>query len=354
MKVRRKFATLAIFFPLSCLAQTENYPVAECVGNLNVSFPNEIEIAANSANMLIDEHKIGSIQPRFEFIDGERAGFSSMYYKGALLISHELKASQEDELFKLQEKRKLNARKFSLESDQVSKGKVFQELNIGPSKGLAFRVGSAFSASSFSSGHMLWNKSNIASDDIQEYRKEFTDFIKNLSVRPIGLSPKIPGLCFPYFFARVDTNDVYHQRNISSTYRLKQHPDITIWIEDSSVDAKPYALDDTMNEFWSQYQNNPGIKEIKSEWKFPSTRKINIGRSSGLSSFVKILREDGVVDYGYMASAHNVGKTEKKASDIKIFLIQKSANAVLKGVSPMPAEELLRISQGIVSTINVR
>lgn len=88
------YLALAAFIPLFCNAESQKSGVSECVGNLNITFPGEVEIAANSADMLIQEHEIGSIQPKFEFSDGEGAGWSSIAYNGQLLISHFLNTEQ--------------------------------------------------------------------------------------------------------------------------------------------------------------------------------------------------------------------------------------------------------------------
>lgn len=61
----------------------------ECVGNLDINFPDEVEIAANLADMLIREHAVGTIQPIFEFLDGEKSGWTSMRYKGKIFIRRE-------------------------------------------------------------------------------------------------------------------------------------------------------------------------------------------------------------------------------------------------------------------------
>lgn len=360
MKFKHRFALLAVLTPLFSHAESSSI-VAECVGNLNIDFPSEVEVAANSADMLIKEHDVGAIQPNFEFPDGEKSGFASMHYNGKLFTSHILNDKQRTKIFQLQEKMKATARQFSSKQEKKDKSTGFGDVNIGPVSGVAFHVGGSFSTSVFTHGHMLWLQSSVAESEAAKYKKDLTDFVKNLSYRPIGLVPKSQGLCFPYFFAAVEPSGNANRRKISAMYRLKQHPDITIWIEDSDAAVSPTdklekvdSPRERINEFWTQYENNPGVEKIESEWSLPSGRKVTIGKNGGLASFVRIHRKGGVVDYGYMATAYGDAGKKTEASNVNFFVIRRSENSKAKGITPVTAEEFIRLSQDIVSTIKIR
>ena len=332
--------------------------VTECVGNINIDFPSGVEVAANSADMLVKEHDVGAIQPPFEFPDGEKSGWASMHYNGKLFISHLLNSKQKSQIFQLQEKSKAAAKQFA---SKQNKSASFEDVNIGPASGVAFQVGGSFSSSIFTHGHMLWLQSSVDDSETAKYKKYLADFVRNLSFRPIGLVPASPGLCFPYFFVAVGPDGDTNRRKISAMYRLKQHPDITVWIEDSDATVSPTnklqkadSPRNLINEFWTQYENNPGIEKIESEWRLPSGRKVAIGNNDGLASFVRINRKGGVVDYGYMATARGDTGQKRNASDVTFFVIRKSENATLKGVTPVTADEFIKLSQEIVSTIKIR
>lgn len=77
----------------------------------------------------------------------------------------------------------------------------------------------------------------------------------------------------PYFFIPAEGRGGRGQGQIASTYRIKNHPDVTIWIENSDVGN--YSDNNTeeankpinqINDFWSQYEILPGISKIVSEW----------------------------------------------------------------------------------------
>lgn len=361
MKIRSRFALLAVSIPMFCHAESPSDIVTECVGNLDIGFPSGVEVAANSADMLIKEHDVGAIQPAFEFPDGEKSGWPSMHYHGKLFTSHVLNDKQRTQMFRLQEKMKATAKQFASKQEIKDKSASFGDVNIAPAAGVAFHVGGSFSASVFTHGHMLWLQSSVADSETAKYKQDLADFLKNLSYRPIGHVPKSQGLCLPYFFAGVAPNGHANRRKISAMYRLKQHPDITIWVEDSdatvSAEDKSEKGDsprDRINEFWTQYENSPGIEKIESEWSLPSGRKVSIGKNDGLASFVRINRKGGVVDYGYMATAHGDARKKRKASNVDLFVIRRSENAKAKGITPVTAEEFIKLSQEIVSTIRIR
>ena len=351
------YLALAAFIPLFCNAESQKSGVSECVGNLNITFPGEVEIAANSADMLIQEHEIGSIQPKFEFSDGEGAGWSSISYNGQLLISHFLNTEQQKKLLSLQDLSKLNVKKNAAKKKKNKKAILFEELSLSPAEGVAFRIGNGFSASIFSGGHMLWADSTIDEDEIGKYKEEVLEYPKNISFRELGTVPNSTGLCFPYFFLKTEPNGDTHRRYIAVTYRLKKHPDVTVWIEDSYVknnDDKADSLRNVINEFWSQYQSTSTVDKVESQWKFPSGRKVAIGKNEGLASFVRITRKSGVIDYGYMATVRGDVRKVKNSSDVKVYVLRKAENSTRKGIAPVTAEEFIKLSQEIVSSINIR
>lgn len=115
------YLALAAFIPLFCNAESQKIGVSECVGNLNITFPGEVEIAVNSADMLTQEHEVGTNQPKFEFSDGEEAGWSVIAYNGKILISHFLNNEQQKKLRALQDVRKLYAKNFAAKKKKMRK-----------------------------------------------------------------------------------------------------------------------------------------------------------------------------------------------------------------------------------------
>jgi hypothetical protein len=87
------------------------------------------------------------------------------------------------------------------------------------------------------------------------------------------------------------------------TYRLKNHPDVTLFFQDLGMQPKA-GKEDKLNEkdyvrwLWNwQYQWSAVSKEvIKPEW-----RAITMDGRKGVATFVKSVYKDGSVNYGYVA-----------------------------------------------------
>lgn len=356
MKFRDFFWIASLLFPAATFAFPSSRSVDECVGNLSLKFPDQVEVAANSAEMLIEEHNVGSIQPKFEFPDGERAGWSSIGYGGNIFVSHSLNEKQKNKLIGLQKKMLVAAGNLS----KATRGKdsSFEKIDLGRRVGFAARVGTTFTTSLFLNDHMIWRESTVNQDDIAETKEEFSNFIKNSEFRAVGVVPVNQGFCLPYFFIPAEVRGGRNQGRVSSTYRLKNHPDVTIWIEDSDVRKYPDSSTEDankpinqVNDFWSQYEILPGISKIVSEWSLPAGRKVQINGRDGIASFVKITRKNGTVDYGYMAAVRGDIKDRLRSSDVKFHVIRNSENSLHKNVVPLGKEEFLKLSEEIVSTI---
>jgi hypothetical protein len=356
MKIKKIICFLLAFSPFFAFAVSATSKTHECVGNLSVIFPGQVEVAANTAEMLIEEHNVGSIQPKFRFVDGEIAGWTSIAYGGNVFVSHVLNGSQKEKLITSQKKLLISAKKF--EKKDKEKNSSFKVIDVGTRLGFAAQVGSSFTASLFLQDHMIWRQSTVSDAAVAKTEADYLDFVKNVNFRAIGLVPTIPGLCLPYFFipAQVSVEKVVGK--IASTYRLKDHPDMTVWIEDSNSgdDANRDKEKSTqplyqVNDFWSQYEILPGISKIESEWHFPAGRRVKISGGEGIASFVKIKRKSGVVDYGYMAVIQGDNKDQLRSPSIKFYVIRNSESSLRKNIEPVSKDEFLKISEEIVSNI---
>jgi hypothetical protein len=356
MKPKGLFLFFISLFPIATLAASFSIPVDECIGNLRLKFPSQVEVAANTGEMLIDEHKIRTIQPKFEFVDGERAGWTSIGYGGNIFVSHALSIEQKNKLMLLQKKMFHTAQ--SADRKKTEKVSGFEKIEMGQRIGFAAQVGTTFTASIFLNDHMIWRQSTVTNDAVAGTKGEFDYFIKNVEFRPIGVVPSTKGLCLPYFFISGEGRDENARGRISSTYRLKNHPDVTIWIEDSDAGIYPDKHIEQanmpinqINDFWSQYEILPGISKVESEWHLPAGRKVKMNGGNGIASFVKIKRKSGAVDYGYMAAVRGDIKDGQRSSDIKFYVIRNSENSSRKNLEPIDKNEFLKISEEIVSTI---
>jgi len=330
---------------------------AECVGRMQLSFPGEVEVAANSAKMLEAEYKKRSAQPRFEFPDGEYAGWSLLQVPEWIFVSPPLTTNERDrlEIAAKQDKERVKEWVRTESGKGASQKEFFESLDLNSRRGSASRVGSAYDVSLFVGDVMIrtWSGKD---KDWGEHRKDFGKFLSGTSSRKLSEIPIHSGVCLPYAFLRDEENT---RRYIATTYRLRQHPDVTVLLKDvTAVVADPkanpavYDPESGSDSFWGRYDNTYR-KSLSSEWYRPYKR-ITLSNSKGVESFVKIVREDGAVDYGYLVVARGDPHAKEDTPDLMLYVIQNSKNAKAKGIEPVSKEAFLQLAQTIAASVKRR
>jgi hypothetical protein len=166
------------------------------------------------------------------------------------------------------------------------------------------------------------------------------------------------GLCMPYTFIPDDGNG---RRFISTAYRLRSHPDITIWLQDSNGGSVPKGFNpgkftaEYDNEFfWGQrYQDR---KEYRSIWSWPYLRSIKFAGMEGKSSFVELIRNDdsSSMDYGFFAAARGDPAKDPDPTNIQMFVIRDAKNAIAKGMKPLEKDEFIKLAQAVAASVRKR
>ncbi|WP_269439459.1 T6SS immunity protein Tli4 family protein, partial [Ralstonia solanacearum] len=121
---------------------------------------------------------------------------------------------------------------------------------------LAWRIGPSYSAYIEVGASGIWWGVDSSPDQLPELEEYYQTLIEGASARPLYAVPSEPGVCLPYVFIR---DDGKHDRKINTTYRLREHPDITIWLEDrgaarvdnESISNRDIAIRRSDN-FWIQ------------------------------------------------------------------------------------------------------
>jgi hypothetical protein len=179
--------------------------------------------------------------------------------------------------------------------------------------------------------------------------------VKKLTVRPFGSVPDAAGLCLPYAFI---SDDGASYRDIAVTYRLREHPDVTILIKDvvaAKLDGDQgeraklaqYRIDD----FWSQYAS--GTSGLKSAWSSPY-RSYSVEGRSGLKSFVRFVRPDGTEDFGFAAAVPGNAKAKVDEPDVMLYVVRDAKVAKSKGLVPIDAEVLQSMAEEVAASIRHR
>ena len=173
--------------------------------------------------------------------------------------------------------------------------------------------------------------------------------------------PPYPGICLPYAFIRDDGQTNQH---IGMTYRLKEHPDITVNLASNtpypastkSDGARPETVTNEYrtSDYWDQ--RSVSVHKFKTMWHRPfSTRPVKLSGQDGLASFVSVIREKGdETDYIYQAVARGNPETPETAPDVRLVVEQTRANAIKRNIQPLTQDEFLKLAEAIAASVAVR
>lgn len=157
----------------------------------------------------------------------------------------------------------------------------------------------------------------------------------------------------PYGFIAGDSgNEKY---NMAVTYRLKDHPDVTIFFQDFGTNPGPgdRRPDEKMNAkdyvtyFWNTRYGH-SFRDLKPYGKGFSAPTID--NRKGSAAFVKFTRFSKNVDYGYVAFVK--GNSDENTPDLLFYVMRDSRQA--KNQPPMDKDGLEKMAEHIVSSVKRR
>jgi len=198
------------------------------------------------------------------------------------------------------------------------------------------------------------DKSQTAEKQLRDSEPEVLSLLNRFRPRKLYEVPAEQGFCMPYGFIAGDSGQ--EERNIGVTYRLKDHPDVTIFFQDLGMEPGAgfqRPENETAKEFvtylWNKkYQWSAVSKELIS----PKWRTIEMAGRKGLGTFAKSVFEDGAVDYGYVAYVRGNHKARNVEPDLLLYVMQYGEQA--KGQPPMDKDELEKMAEHIVSSVKRR
>lgn len=352
--------SLKIAIALTCLAtiprcqaieHKPNAGGAECVGRMQFDLPGAVEVAATTKSDL--KRKIG---PRpTSFLDGQSASLAGLIYGGDLEVVHGLSRAELDAF--IARRTEVRERFRADSKSNISTGKsqaVFRELPTAPLDGIGFEAqGHRFLTLRFGDQAISW----VGFTGLPESKaqKDYLRILQGLKPRATFQIPSEAGVCVPYGFIQDEETEA---RGIRVAYRLLEHPDVTILLQDASAASRPPGQLDVVkvaqyriDEFWSQY--NAGMTGLTSNWK-PAYRPVKLAEQPGLKSFVRFFREVGVEDYGYVAVAPGDHEAKGDVPDLVLYVIRDAENAKAKGVAPMSKSAFLDLAEGIAASVKRR
>jgi hypothetical protein len=349
-------AVLSILIPSHAHAGTWQN---ECVGRLQLRLPSKAEVAGYSFSRLAAAISILPAQPRFQFGDGEEAAWSGLVYSGTVFVSNPLTSSEYNRLSQAGRVQMDIDQRRSITNKRPDGSKLeFAAIRALTNSVVAWHVSEFFTAIlKLHDDHVFfWDAGGRASDE--ETNKAVAETIlSGTSYRAPNEVPSGAGVCLPYAFIK---DDGTKHRKIAMTFRLTDHPDVTVWLEDSSrvkevarprrnVSEEEYAID----EFWSQYEYSGTAVSARSIWEAPIKRKVTM-IADGLASLVQIIREDQTADFGYFAASGIEDRLGGDGFRVRLYVIREAAHARLRGVEPIDERSFIRIAKEIAESIQWR
>jgi Tle cognate immunity protein 4 C-terminal domain len=329
----------------------------DCVGRMQLSLPGSVEVAAVSKKDFVGQFasEVRGRTTENRFADDQVTGYDKLFYNGSLYVTHVL--DQAEWMVILESVRKEKERvKVNFLKDRDSKtGKsLLTDLGTGKMEGygwqsprhmrLVVRVGDVA---------VRW-ASGFAADQANEVREAHQSLVSGLRPRQLMSLPAGSGVCLPHLF--VD-DDGQHRRSVGTTYRLNEHPDVTVLLEDSSAHGPAsdtttaaYAPEYKTNFFWTQrYQSRKSVKML---WHHLHDVKLD-GRK-GVASFVELTRDDDTIDYGYLAVVRGDPDAKTDTPDLMLYVIRDAKNAIAKGKQPIDKAEFLEMAEAIAASVKHR
>jgi len=198
----------------------------------------------------------------------------------------------------------------------------------------------------------LEDQSQTAENQWHKKEPEVKSLLSRFTPRELYEVPNKQGFCIPYGFIADDSGQEPH--NMAVTYRLKEHPDVSIFVQDLGM--APDAGEETKMDpkeyvtwLWNwQYQWRSVNKELIS----PKWRTIEMDGRKGLGTFAKAEFEDGRVDYGYVAYVRGDHHARNVQPDLLVYVMQYSVQA--KDRPPMDKKEIEKMAERIVASVKRR
>jgi hypothetical protein len=341
---------------LSCNAKAEFWK-SECVGRMQIRLPGEADVAGYSMRRLSNEIEVRVGQQQFEFSDGQEAGWSSLAYTGIVYVSNSITVTEYEALDrKVKERLEINRLAATENRRPNGEALIFENVEVASRRGLAWHVSEFYTTFLQIQDHaFFWDVGGGAEKEKRNSRIADT-ILNGISYRRANEVPTGPGVCMPYIFIR---DDGTNHRRVAMTFRLKEHPDVTVVVDDSNSAASSAGnhnygggLGRQIDDFWIQFEQSGSVTRVESAWKSPSKRPLKFGETSGMDSFVKITRPGGVIDFGYLALAQmQRGQDEQR---LQLHIISEASHAKKRGIAPVSESSFLGMAKQIAASIQHR
>lgn len=372
----RKWANMVLTAVVAGLLQMTSHAVTvppdwktECIGRYQISVPGEVEVALTTMRKLYKPND--TPPPYYVYSDGTTAShtrFNGMQVTVEVPFS-EFKAFKKFAISRYEKYREDLIKEANSEDIDSLREKALKQ--AAHSKPMKFNANNMFGWEflggmdlyQFYDGHIFFyensaqrpltvEEKNAPTAFPVEFERsiaqaDLDSFIRAFHPRKLFEPPKGQGLCIPYAFI---ADDGKKWREVGVTMRLKDHPDVEIFLLDKSpLPSDPSGPNRNAKEeiafFW-KWMNRSKTKEVR--LGFPSFRTVKMDSREGAYSFAEILRPDGNVDFGYVAYVKGDPDAATDTPNLMLYVIRTAANA--KG-KPVSKGDLKDIAQKIAASV---
>ncbi|MDR9839662.1 hypothetical protein [Herbaspirillum huttiense] len=328
----------------------------DCVGHMQISIPGEADIAYTPLKSMFENKS----SPRFIFPDGTRAGWSWLTLVGPIHVSNQL-SDVEIEAFieeaKEMEKRAQEYARSNKADNESRPDGDFERIQWGENSKSAIRVNQSFLFALVLNRQAVTLQSSVDKEWLSQHVLRLKSVISNMAYRENFSIPTLPGVCMPSLFVK----GVEEKRILAATtYRLKEHPDITILLEDSMA-RRPgkYERPEVFtavyksNFFWTQdYQDYDSIENLL---KFRRHNKIPFAGQRAVESKVRMIRSDKITeDFGYLVVTQGNPDAKVDTPDLMLYVIRDAQQAIKRGIKPVPKKEFFKLARQIADSVKHR
>jgi hypothetical protein len=361
MKFHRLVVACLAVLPLfncSAIASDARLWTKDCVGYLEISLPEKADVAATAFSQLL--HPARTVYSEFE--DGQVAPYSKYHYVGAMQVTHAL---SEEKIQRFLAEAKRTRAQYQADAESYKKNDAnmpeaaYQEFNLPKGDGVAIRRFRYLYAAKTMNRHAFKWGMNAPDDRIPEFVQFMSKLLSTIALREDMTVPSGFGLCMPHLFIPIDGPDRYGH-TIATTYRLKNHPDVTVMLEDASA-KRPLESQDPAkltalyksNFFWTQdYRSYESIKNLLT---MRGHNTIDFAGQKGVESMVSLIRKDKVTeDYGYSIVTQGDPDARNEKPELMFYVIRDARNADKRGMKPIDKEEFLKLAREIAASVKRR
>ena len=342
----------------SVAADSSRLPEIDCVGGLLISLPSKADVAATVFNQLFEVRET----LYSEFDDGQPAFYSKYLYAGVIQITRALSAAEMSRYMDFSDVMREKARqlaeknrKYGVDDPEGS----YEESLLSDRAGFGARRFNYFYAVKNVGQHAFkWNATPTEAR-IPEFSAFMASLLKQVKSRQNFTLPEQAGLCMPYLFIPFDGRERYGH-TIATTYRLQDHPDVTILLEDStakrpleSQDPAKLTASYKSNFFWTQdYRSYDSIKNLLTLRRY---NPIDFAGQKGVESMVSMIRKDKVTqDYGYLVVTDGDPNAGTKKPELMLYVIRDAKTSEKRGMKPIGKVEFFKLAREIAASVKLR